>query len=117
MIVCAGLGIEMCVNASICRDKSFTMGLVTSIAVVCILRSLHILLIFCLFLMLPFFMCSDSCCLKRALVKTKAAPKGVTNLLQQNWTWTQGMQKVAYQNCLLCLSKFEAGQEVTFVPC
>lgn len=89
MIVCAGYGIKLSASTpdyGICHT-AYTLAFVYSISGVCIIRCLNVLILVMYILIIPCFMCSDDCCLKRALVKEKPAPREVIRQLKHNWTW------------------------------
>ena len=121
MVVLSCFAIEMCVDADPegnCH-KLVTLGYVYAITAVSIVRCFHIFLILLLLCAAPCFMFSNKCCLKRRLVRRQAAPSHTIKQLRENWSWTQGRDKIPIKeaNCMLCLSHFHAGENVTFVPC
>ena len=91
--------------------------MVYSISAVLLIRCLHVIILVIYLVIVPCFMCSDNCCLKRALVNEKPAPREVIRQLKHHWTWKHDSQKFASQNCMLCLGKFEQDQRITYVPC
>ena len=55
----------------------FTLSMVYSISAVLLVRCLHVIILVIYIVIVPCFMCSDDCCVKRALVKEKPAPREV----------------------------------------
>ena len=87
MLVLSAFAIEMIINASQECRRPITQGFVFAITTVCIVRCSHIFLILILVCAMPCFMCSDSCCLKKRLLKGKVASKKASDALSSNWTW------------------------------
>ena len=96
MVVCASFGIYMGLNIEVCDKNPFTFSFVFSVAIVCFLRCLHILMLFCFLLLLPCLMCSDGCCLKSLLVSKEAASQKIIDTIEQDWTWKHGSAKMPF---------------------
>lgn len=117
MVICASIGIYLALNIQVCNNSPFTFSYVISVAVVCFLRCLHIIMLLLFLLLLPCLMCSDGCCLKDMLVSKESASQKIIDTIQQDWTWQHGAAKMPFQTCLVCLQRFEQGQLLSFVPC
>ena len=112
MFILCGFSIHMCLTVKPNSDcsKAFTMTLAYAVTIVSIARCSHIILILLLLCAVPCFLCKDTCCIKKRLVKRKATPKAIISELEAKWSWQQGPHRIIFAtNCLLCLCPFEPG--------
>ena len=68
-------------------NSTFTVSFIYTITFITLIRCSHIFVICIILCCIPCYMCRDSCCLKKRLVRGKLASKEVKDALEVEWTW------------------------------